>query len=237
MANPFDGLDLGKQVGPLPAGAWIALVGGGLGVAMYLRNRNRSSDIVYADDTSSIPGVGVGGVGAYTPTDGGTSPDTTPVGIQSNAQWQQAAFTYLVATGADASFVDKTLRDYLQGVGLNLQGNALVSLALAKLGLPPEPLPDAPALPVRPVTPTPTPARPAPVRTPVKPPAKVTPKRVAKPQPRTYIVLPGDSLWKIAARYYGAGAQWPSIYNANRSVIGGNPNVIHTGMRLIIPAH
>lgn len=236
MANPFGGLDLGKQVGPLPMGAWIALVGGGLGIAIYMRNRANSSDVVYANDTSSIPGVGVGGVGAFTPTDGGTSPETGSVGIQSNAQWAQAAFTYLVATGADASFVDKTLRDYLQGVGLNLQGNALVSLALAKLGLPPEPLPDAPALPGKPA---PTPAKPpakTPVRTPVKPPVKTTPKRVVKPQPRTYIVLPGDSLWKIAARYYGAGAQWPSIYNANRSVIGGNPNVIHTGMRLIIPA-
>lgn len=230
MANPLGGLDLGKQVGPLPMGAWLAIVGGSLGVALYFRNRANADSVVYANDTSSIPGVGVGGVGAYTPIDGGTGTDTEapPVGIQSNLQWQQAAFTYLVATGADASFVDKTLRDYLSGLQLDLQGRMLISLALAKLGVPPEILPDAPALAVPPVT--------KPVVAAPRPAPKPVPKPAAKPAAqRYYTVVSGDSLWKIAAKYLGSGGKWSTIYNANRGTIGGNPNIIHPGMRLLIP--
>lgn len=57
-----------------------------------------------------------------------------------------------------------------------------------------------------------------------------------KPQPqRTYTVKKGDSLSKIAAKYYGTGSRWPDIYNANRGVIGSNPNLIKPGQVLVIP--
>ncbi len=54
-------------------------------------------------------------------------------------------------------------------------------------------------------------------------------------QPKTYIVVGGDCLWNIAKQFYGDGAQYIQIYNANKSVIGGNPNLIYPGQVLTIP--
>lgn len=54
-------------------------------------------------------------------------------------------------------------------------------------------------------------------------------------QPRTYTVKSGDCLWNIAKKYYGNGAQYTKIYNANKGVIGGNPNLIYPGQVLTIP--
>ena len=50
----------------------------------------------------------------------------------------------------------------------------------------------------------------------------------------TYTVKKGDTLWAIAARHLGNGSRWPEIYNANKAVIGNNPNIIREGQRLTI---
>jgi LysM domain-containing protein len=50
-----------------------------------------------------------------------------------------------------------------------------------------------------------------------------------------YVVQPGDSLSKIAARRYGNGLLWPLIFDSNRKIIGHNPDSIHPGARLLIP--
>jgi nucleoid-associated protein YgaU len=52
---------------------------------------------------------------------------------------------------------------------------------------------------------------------------------------QTYVVQPGDSLWAIAIRFYGNGGYWPTIYNANAGIIGGNPNLIYPNQRFTIP--
>jgi nucleoid-associated protein YgaU len=36
---------------------------------------------------------------------------------------------------------------------------------------------------------------------------------------KTYTVKPGDCLWNISKQFYGNGADWNSIYNANKSAI------------------
>lgn len=53
---------------------------------------------------------------------------------------------------------------------------------------------------------------------------------------KTYTVVSGDSLWKIAKQFYGNGEQYTKIYNANRDIIGGNPNLIYPGQVFTIPA-
>ena len=52
---------------------------------------------------------------------------------------------------------------------------------------------------------------------------------------QTYTVQPGDTLFQIAEKVYGDGNQWHLIYEANRNVIGGNPDQIQAGMVLVIP--
>ncbi|MBA3532429.1 MAG: LysM peptidoglycan-binding domain-containing protein, partial [Ardenticatenales bacterium] len=50
----------------------------------------------------------------------------------------------------------------------------------------------------------------------------------------TYTVQSGDSLSKIAQRFYGDGSRWKTIYEANRDKIS-NPDMIHAGLVLTIP--
>lgn len=64
---------------------------------------------------------------------------------------------------------------------------------------------------------------------------KSKPKRpAAKKKIKTYTVKSGDCLWNIAKRFYGNGAQYTKIYNANRGKIK-NPNLIYPGQVLTIP--
>jgi nucleoid-associated protein YgaU len=92
-------------------------------------------------------------------------------------------------------------------------------------------------------TPAPTHANPVPKRT-APPPARTAP---SKPKPRQsvtptpsrplvtrYTVKPGDNLSSIAEMY-----RLPSyipLYDANHAAVGNNPNIIHVGLRLRVPA-
>ena len=50
---------------------------------------------------------------------------------------------------------------------------------------------------------------------------------------RTYVVVSGDSLSKIAKREYGDAQKWPKIYEANRNIIK-DPDLIYPGQELRI---
>ena len=52
---------------------------------------------------------------------------------------------------------------------------------------------------------------------------------------RTYTVVSGDSLSKIAQREYGHASQWTRIYEANRDLLT-DPDKILPGQKLKIPA-
>jgi len=53
-------------------------------------------------------------------------------------------------------------------------------------------------------------------------------------QPRTHTVVRGDTLWRIAASYLGAGSRYMEIFNLNRDKIK-NPNLIYPGQVFKIP--
>ena len=53
-------------------------------------------------------------------------------------------------------------------------------------------------------------------------------------KPYDYIVQPGDTLERIAAKWLGAGSEWPRLVDANRSRIK-DPNLIQPGLKLLIP--
>jgi len=99
-------------------------------------------------------------------------------------------------------------------------------------------LPGQPAAPLaRPTIVVGTPASPVAV------PASGSPSPLASPavatspgQPeQTYVVQLGDSMRSIAQQVYGDASLWPRIYDANRDVIGPDPDALQVGMRLRIP--
>ena len=62
-----------------------------------------------------------------------------------------------------------------------------------------------------------------------------TPQAGTTPQglPTTYTVTSGDSLWKIAEKYYGSGYNWVDIAKENNLK---NPSALAAGQELSIPA-
>ena len=49
-----------------------------------------------------------------------------------------------------------------------------------------------------------------------------------------YEVQPGDCLWTIAEKTTGSGYNWVKIYEANKGVVGNNPDLIYPGQKLIL---
>ncbi len=103
------------------------------------------------------------------------------------------------------------------------------------------PLPDLrrPVEPVRYIEPLPEPVatqEPEPVI--IQEPEPQTPTYVSTEKIKTtrfHIVRKGDTLSKISKRYYGSANQWHKIYEANRDVLGNNPDLLRLGTKLIIP--
>lgn len=71
----------------------------------------------------------------------------------------------------------------------------------------------------------------------------VAPVHHARRQPTpaaglTYVVRPGDSLSSIALAHPGIGSledRWRAIWQANREVVGDDPDLIHPGQALRLP--
>lgn len=66
-------------------------------------------------------------------------------------------------------------------------------------------------------------------------PADSTAAQPAKPAGDTYTVKSGDSLSKIAKAHYGDAMKWKQVYEANKALIGNNPDMIHPGQELTLP--
>lgn len=61
----------------------------------------------------------------------------------------------------------------------------------------------------------------------------VNPERPnTKPEPKSYTVKSGDSLFLIAKKNLGDGNRWREVYEKNKTVIGANPNLIKPGQVL-----
>jgi len=50
-----------------------------------------------------------------------------------------------------------------------------------------------------------------------------------------YVVQPGDNLWSISVATYGTGYNWSKVYEANKEVLGANPNQIEKGTKIALP--
>ncbi len=61
------------------------------------------------------------------------------------------------------------------------------------------------------------------------------PTAPAAPAGDTYTVKGGDSLSKIAKAHYGDAMKWKQVYEANKTLIGANPDMIQPGQVLTLP--
>ncbi len=161
----------------------------------------------------------------------------------------------MAVTGAAPASADDSLRGWLSAP-TTTQPRAAQSSDMRTTAEPADP-PRSPVAIVPPAerAPTPTtsvvptapvePSRGAPVITPPASLAPSAPPVAVAPSaaPVSYRVEPGDCLWSIAARVLGTGAQnaeidraWRAIYDVNQIAIGTDPNLIHPGLTLVIPA-
>lgn len=215
-------LNLGKQVGPLPVGAWIGVVGGGLLIGWYFSKssakNNASADTPLVPTTD--PGVGTGGGQfIYDPPTSVDNPGNTDQ-ILDNATWGRRATNWLIAQGYNPDTSQTAVTKFLSGVARSVIEQSLINLALVKFGTPPEGV----------LLPEPT-----------MNPGDPTPPKTIPQQFTFHTVRPGDTIGTLAVRY---GTSWWNIYVANdmvglrpdgsRGVLSG-PWAFKVGMRLVIP--
>lgn len=147
---------LKTKVGPLPAGVWIAAA---VLIVLYLRKKNAGSTTTgpqtdpagnvgtidpatgyvagSPQDQAALGGIG-GGTG--TGTGSGTSGGSTVAGTYAdNLAWAQAAINYLVSIGEDAVSSNSAITQYLASQPLTTNQQALVNLAIQRIGSPPSP--------------------------------------------------------------------------------------------------
>jgi nucleoid-associated protein YgaU len=140
------GLDLGKQVGPLPLGAWLVVVGTGVGIAVFgKRNSGPPAPPEIVEDIGGVPGVGMGPgwVAVPPPSFAPATPQIT-----TNDEWAIAATNYLIAQGYDPGVSDQAVRKYISAERLGIQEYSLIRIVLTKIGALPYPLPPGPDAPV-----------------------------------------------------------------------------------------
>lgn len=145
---------------------------------------------------------------------------------------EQTVADYLTANNpykpyTDGRITDTTPADYVAPAKAPAAAPAAPATAAATPAAPAAPAP-APA--------ATTPAAPAPTATAQAPAAAMpAPAAAAAPAtPKTYKVVKGDSLWKIAESTLGKGEDWKKISDANKI---RHPNLIEIGAELQIPAN
>jgi len=166
-----------EQIGPLPAGAWIAVLAGGLGLS-YFVSRGAANKILAEPgiSTGTPEGVAEGPGPGLTPISTGP----IPVGPVTNEEWAARAIEELAARGHPIELVEPAITHYVAGSKLTAAETVYKNLAIGILGYPPLPIP---------ITPIPIPITPA-----GGPPAK--PRVRAQQLGRTVVLIS----WAPAAR-------------------------------------
>jgi hypothetical protein len=197
------GVDLGKQYGPLPLGAWIVVVGAGLGIALWTRRTSQSEPEV-VESGNGEPGVGAGGSGMYTqltpvvPSGQITKPTT-------NEEWATVAINWLIANNYPADKADIMIRKYLGGLTLSVGEYTMLAKVLAAIGPPPQLLPPPPEEPP-----------------PVDPPPNTDPPPTNNPPPASNLAKV-TGLWKINIWTFALELHWNSVSGATGYKITVSP--------------
>lgn len=206
---------MGKMIGPLPMGAWLAVVGGGLGVAYYSRQKAGAAP---ATPVANDP-VGTGGSGMWSDL---TVPSTgvgSTAAPTTNDEWAIKAIRTLIGLGYPAINSDQAIRRYVAGEALAPNESVMVNAAIAAIGPTPQVLPP-------PTTGIPTGPPPTP-----KPTNNLY---------RYHTVKITENIFTVAANEkVSLNAVWQGNWN-QVTRLDGSPGILasyglHHGMRLVIP--
>lgn len=226
MADTLGGT-LVQKAGPLPVWAWAGL--GTAGLAAFLYYRQKKQTTAAAQQQNSLATSSNLGTTALSNLTQSASPmpiqmgDTFVDQSQGQSQGQTQGQDQAQAGPGGTASASTTAATTSSVSGVNPGGvmiPAATSTSTSKAtATTPTPM-KAPQPPTKVLPPAPKPAPPP-------------------PPPRTVTVCPYPqwcgSLWGIAQHFYGNGALWTQIYNANKGKIGANPNLIHVGTVLTIP--
>lgn len=145
MSEPLSGSDnpFTKKIGPLPGAVWVLLAVGAFVAWRYYKSSREPVTVPSGDtgapEVSTAPVTESGGASAAGGVGTGVvvTPNGTPP-ISTNAQWVAQATNLLVGSGSDPSLVSTALSNYVNGRAVTPAQNAIVNLAIQKLGAPPE---------------------------------------------------------------------------------------------------
>lgn len=219
-------LDLKRKVGPLPVGAWLAIIGLGLGAAWVMSRRSSAgaagsagpvdSGVPLAPMGDPLAGFVPTGIDALTPL----SPvDATP---QSNQEWLGKAAKNLTALRRPYApqEIINALTKLLNGDARSERETLIINDAIAVTGYPPEPVPTPLAPPATPAPVNPTaPGQPGYERT---PPSLVSKTQLGRRRTRVLKVgTRGERADEIARRVYGSSVYAPHIRYFNPELLKG----------------
>lgn len=199
---------LEKQVGPFPVVAWLGIIGGGLGLAWFIRRSDLFGgegsvepidDVVAGEETDVYaPGVtgtatsgyfgggfGGGAGGSVVPIPQQTNPPTSSP-IATNQEWQNAAIVWAQSHDISGVTASRVTGAYLQGDAISSGEAAVLGQILGAIGPPPEGAPPANVVSSPPPVVTPTPS-PVPLPVPIPQP---NPQPAPQPQPAPSSVAP-----------------------------------------------
>jgi hypothetical protein len=130
-------VNLGPKLGPLPAVAWVGVVGGAVVVSHYARKRSSGAPAaVSAGPAATQAGILVVPSNAADPQVAARPTD--------NASWLRVALDGLAARGSfDPSVAASALARYIDGQSLSPAETQVFNAAVAITGFPPTPVPVA----------------------------------------------------------------------------------------------
>jgi len=147
---------LGRKVGPLPVGAWLAVVALGVGVtAAIIRKRRAAAGLAPEPLPADAPTTDVGNpfptggftVGGLNPGTGSGVPTSSPGFSQeqpeqrTNSDWETAAVRWSIAKGFTPTAAAGALSKFIGGEKLTAQEKAIVDAAMIANGPPPQNVP------------------------------------------------------------------------------------------------
>ncbi len=157
---------LARKVGPLPLGAWLAIVAVGVAATIVIRRRLSpappAASTSTADTTATeaptdkatggyLPGgfvIGAPGGGAVAGTGQTGSTGSNVVELfpdtgapKTNDDWQVAATRLLIADGFGGSAIADAMTRFFAGMAVTSQQRSMIDRAYSRIGPPPSPVP------------------------------------------------------------------------------------------------